>query len=116
MYVVYSLSFAVLQATNLCMCGSTVKWRSGTGIGAHLDHVLADLSIVITNSVFVLISVLSQLYYVMQSVMVGLIVNNHLSLMVEHDKKTRVVSANHKSYIYQAYSLQPWLLTSKHTR
>lgn len=103
------------------MRGSTVKWRSGTGIGAHLDHVLADLSIVITNSDFVLISVLSQLYYIMQSVMdmVGLIVNNHLSLMVEHDKKTRVVSANHKSYIYQAYSLQPdwsWLLTSKHTR
>ena len=59
MYVVNSLSFALLQATNLCMHGSTVKWGSGTGIGAHLDHVLADLSIVITNSV---ISVLSQLY------------------------------------------------------
>jgi len=38
------LAFAVIQATNLCLQGSRVHWRSGTSIddGAGLPNVSLD--------------------------------------------------------------------------
>ena len=37
------LSFAILRATNLCLCGSRTKWRSGVGMddGAGLSAELS---------------------------------------------------------------------------
>ena len=42
------LAFAILCATNLCLCGSNVKWRSGHGMddGASLPIFLTDLNII----------------------------------------------------------------------
>ena len=39
------LSFAILRATNLCLCGSRTKWKSGVGMddGAGLPAELPKL-------------------------------------------------------------------------
>ena len=41
MWIKVSLAFAVIRATNLCLCGSRVHWQSGTSIddGAGLPNV-----------------------------------------------------------------------------
>ena len=44
-WVCARMAFAILRATNLCLCGSRVKWRYGHGMddGAGLLHFLTDV-------------------------------------------------------------------------
>ena len=47
------MAFAILRATNLCLCGSRVKWRSGHGMdeGAGLLIFLTDVVLLFSKSV-----------------------------------------------------------------